>query len=150
MAQRNVFWLFTVDLNRGRLLRLSLTEHNRPHVEDVAELTNEWKTVEHGRPSPLAGKNAKTHAVPPATDDDRRYHFAKEVAQWLGTQIQRQNIDTLHLHAASRFLGELRKVLPRQVRDRLVEHEGDLTPMPNNELRKHPAVTELLGVSASR
>jgi len=140
-------WLFLVDLNRGRLLHLTVTEHDRPHIEETAHITNEWQAAEHGRPSPLAGKNSKTNASYPDSDEDRRHHFAKEVAKWLQHQVAQHNIEYLNLYAASKFLGELRKTIPDKLSKVVELHEGDLTNMPNTELRKHSAVTQLLNVT---
>lgn len=134
----------SVDEQRGILWRGSLTSMDSEHYERVDTLTNEWEEHQHQRPSPLRLKDQHSHAAPPRENETLRHHFAKDVVNWTAKKLREHDIEELNLFAPPRFLGELRKVWPNRLRDRLAEHEGDLGYMGAGELKKHPVVSKIV------
>ena len=69
-------------------------------------------------------------------EDDRA--FAKKLASVLEEAQRRNEYDRLVLAAAPRTLGDLRAILPDQVKAVVcAEVDKDLTQIPNSDLPKH-------------
>jgi protein required for attachment to host cells len=132
-----------VDSRRGRLWRGEPAPEGHYHLEEVDAITSTWEEHQHGRPSPLASKDGHTHAAWRHEEETMMHHFAKDVVTWLERQVDRREIEHLHVFAAPRFLGELRRVRSDRLAARLEEHEAELVPMEVKHLMEHPAVHAL-------
>jgi hypothetical protein len=141
-ASRPEFWLLTADRRRARLLSCTRTPHGRLHVETRATLNEVWSEFQHGRPSPRTGKFGHTYASQGHEEDERIHRFAKQVADWLAREMDGRRIPFLHAFPARRFLGQLRRVLPERLQERLVDYPLNLCHLLPAELAKHEAVIE--------
>ena len=101
-------WLFIANGDRGTLWRGRKAPNGHRRLERVDAVENRWEEHQHGRPSPLKGKDAHTHAAPRREAENRLHHFAKDLVTWLETRIGTHAIDGVHLFAPPRLLGELR------------------------------------------
>lgn len=91
-----------------------------------------------GRSFDSAGEGR--HAMEPGTDPQRHaeFSFARDLSDRLAKAAGRNEFDRLILVAAPRTLGDLRQLLPDNVRDRIkVELDKDLTNVPDRDLGKH-------------
>jgi len=139
-APRTGAWLLTAGRQGARLLCAEPTPHGRLHVDLRARLAEDWAGAQHGRPSPRTSKDGHSYASEGHESDERIHRFAKAVGAWLEQELARHAVDRLHAFAAPRLLGELRKVLPARLADRVTEHALDLEPLSPAELAKHDAV----------
>jgi protein required for attachment to host cells len=140
-------WIVVADSRRAKLFHGSLTDQGSPHLEQKSalELDEEAHAHQHGRPSPLKGKSGNSYASDHDEKDALSHRFAKDVAGWLGKHAQTIEDPGIALFAPPRFLGHLRKELPKQLSDRIAELKADLTSLPLSDLTKHPQVLEQLG-----
>lgn len=142
------FWLLTADRRDARLLTAAYTPHGRLHVEQRVMLTEEWRELQHDRPSPRSGKDGHSYASLGHEEEERTHRFAKKVVEWLEGQMDERRITRLHAFCARRFLGQLRVVLPDRLHERLIDHSLDLASLTPGELAVHEAVTGLVSGDA--
>ncbi len=139
-------WLVVADGRRAKLIYGSRTEQGSPHLElkEEIEFDQTQYAHEHGRPSMLKGRSEHTHAFD--HDEKERFMelFAKQLADWLTRRLEEIDAPGVSLFAPPKFLGYLRKELPREAADRLAEFKADLTSVPLGELGRHPLVAEQL------
>jgi protein required for attachment to host cells len=97
----------------------------------------------HGRPADVLrdahGRRAGNATVSAGTGDDVEYQeaeaFAREIAAWLEQKAQAGRYDALHVAAAPRFLGLLRKALKPATAKRVVKtHDKDWAQSNDAEL----------------
>lgn len=134
-------WILLADSRQARLLRGTRTTQGRPHLDEVARLDNPPMDHEHGRPSPLGGKDGHAYAGFSHEAEEHQSRFASKIADWIGRQTQ----STSHLSvcAPARFLGALRKALPGRVRAQVKEHEGELANLGTGELARHALIAAM-------
>jgi protein required for attachment to host cells len=80
------------------------------------------------------------HAIEPKSDPHRRLKssFAKHIADELEAAAVSKSFDRLIIVAPPGLLGDLRRELPRAVKDRAAaEIAKDLVAVPDHEIRKH-------------
>ena len=83
-----------------------------------------------------SGRHAMEYSSDSRREDDRA--FAKKLASVLEEAQRRNEYDRLVLAAAPRTLGDLRAILPDQVKAVVcAEIDKDLTQIPNSDLPKH-------------
>lgn len=138
-------WLFLVDRSGGRLLQITHTFQGRPHIDEKATIENTWEEHQHGRPSPLAAKDGHTNAGYAHEQETILHRFGKDITIWLKKQVDHHKIDRVHMFAATRLLGELRKTMNGKLNGHVIEHESELMPLRNDELLKHPSVQKIVG-----
>lgn len=144
MAKRPPVWLLLADSKRARLLRAWSTRHARAHVEAEADLGFEFAVGEHGRPSPRVNKNGHSYAGRSHEQEEMLSQFARQVAAFAEAKVGELEVPRLHLFAAPKFLGALRKSLGVRLGDRLVEHDQELTHLSEARLAAHPEIVRLL------
>lgn len=97
----------------------------------------------HGRPTDVLrdahGRRAGNATVSAGTGDDVEHQeaeaFARELAAWLEQEAQAGRYDALHVAAAPRFLGLLRKALKHATAARVVKtHAKDWAQSSDAEL----------------
>lgn len=138
-------WFIVVDGGRGRLLRGRMISHGRIHVDEHDSISNHHDEHEHGRPSPRSGRGGSSYASSGHEGEQQLHRFAKEVTGWIEAKVARHGIERLALFSAPRLLGELRKLYPPGLGERIDEHPADLTQVSTAALARHPAVAELIG-----
>jgi len=136
------FWMLTADRKSARLLLGSETSQGRFQLREQRRIDEHWDPLQHGRPSSRSGKQGHSYASEGHEDDERIHRFAKQTAAWLEEQLALPSASRLHVFAAPRFLGELRKVLSSSTQGRLIEHRLDLAHLSDSELAKHTRVIE--------
>lgn len=144
MSKRRDVWFLLADSRRARLMRGWLTPRKRPHVEEEADLEFEFLTGEHGRPSPRTQKNGHSYAGRSHEEDELMSQFAREVAAFAEAKLDELRLTGLHLFASPKFLGALRKFLSSKSRDRVVEHDQELTNLTEARLAAHSEIVQLI------
>jgi 16S rRNA (guanine(527)-N(7))-methyltransferase RsmG len=144
MARKSQTWIFVVDNGRGRLLKGAPAPRGRFHLELDDSIENTGAEHEHGRPSPLTGREGHSYASRGHEDEERMKRFARAVASWLEEKTRRLDIDRLALFAPPRFLGALRQAWSPRLAVRVDEHEGDLGYMAPGDLARHRSISRLL------
>jgi len=140
-------WIVLADKGRARILQM-----NQPgrDLEEVEELTDaaahahnaDFRHDATGRRAPADGYagpqtmqgNATTSAGEDKLDHEAE-RFARQVAERLAEARREQRYERLRIVAAPKFLGRLRKVLPHEVSDAVVEEiDKDLLQLDRREL----------------
>ncbi|MHC5024007.1 MAG: baeRF12 domain-containing protein [Planctomycetota bacterium] len=149
MIKQKRQWVFVVDERGGRLLECSrVTPNDRCRVEEHDAIPNTLLPHdEKGKPV-KTGVPGVSYADPDRDQDVMRDQFAAEVGSWLDLRVNKLDIDSLDLFAPPEFLGALRKTIPASVRDRLQEHDANLTWMSPADLSRHPAIVRLVGIAS--
>jgi hypothetical protein len=136
-------WVLAIDERKGSLWHGRRVLRGRIHFDRVAAIENEWKEEEHHRPTALGGMTGHTYAAPRHEVETIRHRFAKEVAAWIGAQVEANSIEHLHVFAPSRILSDIRGHFARGRGPRIDGHEAELTRLEAGEIAVHPAVTAL-------
>ena len=71
-------WLLTIDRRHARLLACERTRQGRLHIDELAAIEEEWDELQHGRPSPRAGKDGHSYADVGREEEERLRRFARE------------------------------------------------------------------------
>lgn len=138
------FHLAVADARAVRWLQLKRTPAGRLHAEETARLDEHWDEKEHHRPFSLTPHpDGHSYAGLGHVEDERRHRFAKEAARWIGEQASAQRAERVHLFAAPRILGELRKRLAGSLAERVVDAAHDLGRLTAGEIAEHPAVAAI-------
>ncbi len=143
-------WIVLADKGRARILQM-----NRPgrDLEEVEELTDaaahahnaDFRHDASGRRAPAdshgggAGMQTMPGNATTSAGEDKLDHeaerFARQVAERLAEARRQQRYERLRIVAAPKFLGRLRKVLPHEVSDVVVEEiDKDLLQLDRREL----------------
>lgn len=141
-------WVLLCDEGCGRLLSCGPAPLGRCHVEEIDRIENTWEGHEHGRPSPLTGKDGHAYASLGHYMNERLDRFAREVAAWIEPQIRDHGIDRLSVFMAPRFLGAFRKARSEKIESRFEDHRQELVGLDVGELSDHPSICELVGQHA--
>ena len=135
-----ISWIVTMDRKQATLYRGTVTPHERVHLDAVSNVTEVWEELQHGRPSPRTGKNGHSYASQGHEEDARLHRFAKEIAGWLEKELDAHGVDTAHVFASRRLLGDFRKLVGPPFEKRMRLEALDLAHLPLGELAEHEAV----------
>jgi protein required for attachment to host cells len=120
-------WVVVADEGRARILRLPKKGGDLLDVEELNDAAARADNADlrrdaYGRRSPGGGSMAgATESAGEEKLDHEADLFARRVADHLTQAHREQRFDRLHIAAAPRFLGRLRKQLDAQVRQCVVE-----------------------------
>ena len=147
-----------VDQRVARVLIARPTQGKALDLTEAASISNQHENEhQRNRPDMLGGPGKRgaeagtgvvggPHMVNDTqgteTEEDRR--FAREVAAWLADRPERTKGDRLQVFAAKRFLGMLREQLDPHRTAHIELKEGEFAQMPDNELRTHSALRNVL------
>jgi protein required for attachment to host cells len=135
-------WILLADSRQARLLCGRRTPQGRPHLDEIARLENPPMDHEHGRPSPLGGKDSHAYASLGHEEEEHQSRFANKVAGWIAKEVKNGN-GGLAVCAPSRFLGALRKVLPERLKHQVREHEGEFANLSTGDLARHQTIAAM-------
>jgi protein required for attachment to host cells len=144
-------WILIADGARARLLEQDpKSRHLKPTAEheffgsraQSKEIASDdrgrsFDSSGRGQPSDVGGQR---HGMEPRTDPQRyaEYAFARDLSVHLEKAANEHRFDRLILVAAPKALGDLRRLLPKSVHDKIVaEIDKDLTNVPTRDLGKH-------------
>jgi len=144
MPQPSSAWIVTADARRARLLHCSPLPPGEPRCELIESIDNTWEEHQRGRPSPLKGKGGHSHADYGHEDEQRLERFAHDVLHWLQKQLARHNAPRVTLFAPPKLLGELRRLRPTSLQDRIDDAQGDFAYMDENEIARNATVHKRL------
>lgn len=137
----SAFHLAVADARAVRWLRGSRTAAGRLHLQETARLDEQWEEKEHHRPLSLTPHpDGHSYAGLGHVEEERLQRFAKEAARWVGEQAAAQRAGRVHLFAAPRMLGALRKQLSGALAARVEDAAHDLGRLTVGEIAEHPAV----------
>jgi protein required for attachment to host cells len=143
-------WILVADGGRARILETTGKRQDM-HVVSGSEShlynspSRELRRDAPGRVYESFG--CARHAVEPRRDPHRALEalFASQLATMLADYSARELFDRLVVVAPATMLGNLRKMIKPQVREKIVaEIDKDLTWIPNNEIASH--VEHVIGV----
>jgi protein required for attachment to host cells len=143
-------WIVLADKGRARILQ---TRQSGRDLEEVEELTDaaahahnaDFRHDATGRRAPADSHggapniqtmpgNATTSAGEDKLDHEAE-RFARQVAERLTEAKRQQRYERLRIVAAPKFLGRLRKVLPQEVSDSVIDEiDKDLLQLDRREL----------------
>ena len=98
-----------------------------------------FDSAARGQPGDV-GTGGHRHGMEPRTDPQRyaEYAFARDLRDRLEKAAGRNEFDHLILVAAPKTLGDLRGLMPKTVREKIVaEIDKDLTNIPTQDLGRH-------------
>jgi protein required for attachment to host cells len=139
-------WILIADGARARVL-----EQQKDYAalepafegEEFTGTTAQSRQIASDRPGRSFDSGGEgRHAMEPPTDPQRhaKFEFARELAEHLEKAANERRFERLVLVAAPQALGDLRDLLPKAVRARVIaEIDKDLTKVPRQELGKHLA-----------
>lgn len=133
-------WILTVDQHAGKLLCLSTGEDHHVRFEESGEITNTHEPHEHGRPSPKKGKGSHQNVPWSHDEEELRKRYARDVATWLASEVDKQAIMRVVVFAPAHLLGALRREWSPELARRVEEHVGDLSHLSLRELAHHPVI----------
>lgn len=135
-------WIVVADEAKARIF--SVEKPVDPIVEIHTMTSSEANMLEQELVSDKPGRGSSSgqgkHAVEEKSEHKEQYaiQFAKEVSEYLDKNLHAKNLGKLHLIAAPRFLGLLRKELSKGVDAVIsVQLDKDLTMMKPEEIREH-------------
>jgi hypothetical protein len=149
---RSEYWISTLDEAGGRLLCFRRAGGGRWSFEEVSNIVNKHRQTRIHERTAMLGRTGEARpqlaSLPHETEEDRR-RFANEAAAWLMDAMRWNQVDSVDLFAPGRMLHDLRDEWPRDRRGSVVDHEGELTNIPLQELAQHPAIVLVLGLSSA-
>src|SRR5688572_33131934 len=143
---REITWVVVADEAIARILARPEVGDELEPVEELTDPDAHAKGAELRRDavgrraaSGPGGSLATAGNATASAGEDEHHHeaeaFARRVAAHLETALHQQRFDALHLVAAPRFLGLLRRVLSTEVRRRVrAELDKDLVHLVNSEI----------------
>jgi protein required for attachment to host cells len=149
MPTQKALWVFCADGGKGTLWQCTTTSHGSCHVEKIDTIENELIGHEHHRPSPLAGKNGKSHAAAGHEKEEMFLRFVRKAHTWLCQRLDEHRIGSVTVFAAPQFLGAWRKIKSNGLSGKIDLHEADLTNLDSGALAKHPAIQSRMNVGAT-
>ena len=117
-------WIIAADSSRARILQVTDRDEHLEEIEDLLnpegrvhdrELISDAQPRFHGTRGPGSDREE------PSAADHATDLFAKRVADYLDKARTAQRYDRLHLIAAPKFLGQLRKELGKEVQKLVAE-----------------------------
>lgn len=143
-------WVVLVDARRAKLFRVSMGEEGHVRLEKIDDLESQWEFPEPGRPPHWIPKAGHTDAGTAHDVEENVRRFGLQFRQWIQQHVDRLEIRQAHVFTPTRLLGMFRKLVNNGLTERLVFHDGDLATIPNPQLRRHPAITDLLQPAGAR
>ena len=143
-----ITWVLVADGSRARLFVRQPSDASLSPALDQELIGTNLPSREIGSDRPgrtFDSGGQGRHAKEPPTDPARhaQAEFAREIALLLDDKRKAHAFDRIVVVAAPRFLGELRSMMPQQLRDLVAaEIAKDLTKSPPHELQQR--LTELL------
>lgn len=131
-------WLLTADSHTARIFR-----KNEEHLELLGELTPGKEASKHRFTG--GGEHTAHHSYRPDKNPGRMAEdiFAHTLAEWLDEAVSADAFDRLVVVAPPHMLGDLRKVMSKQLNARVVAEVGkDFTK--HNEAELHKDLAEVL------
>lgn len=148
MVRRNIKWVLVADGARARVFvsegrGQGLTELPDRSFAGSRLRSHELGSDRPGRSFDSAGRGRHAMEAPSDMHQQAEREFLKAVVSWLTDQERAGNFDYLVIMAPPRALGELRKLLPRPLVQKLVQESGlDLTRATASEIEAHLGVPE--------
>jgi protein required for attachment to host cells len=136
-------WILIADGGGARILEALGRGHGVHEISGSESRVHNPPSHELGRDSPgrvYESVGHAHHAVEPRRDPHRALEtlFASQLAAMLANYAASKSFDRLVLVAPPAMLGDLRKVISPQVREKVIaEIDKDLTKIPNNEISTH-------------
>ena len=133
-------WVIVADGARARVFQLDQTQQTlRPALgEELIGSNLPSREIASDRPGRTFDSGGQgRHAMEPPTDPARyaQQEFARDIVRLLDEK--RQQFDRLVVVAPPRFLGDLRALMPPQLREAVgAEVAKDLTKLPPHELQE--------------
>jgi protein required for attachment to host cells len=143
-------WILVADGGRARILETAGKRHGMHVVTGSESHFHNPPSRELGRDAPgrvYESYGSARHAVEPRHDPHSALEalFASQLAAMLADYSARESFDRLVVVAPATMLGNLRKMIKPQVREKIVaEIDKDLTRVPTNEIASH--VEHVIGV----
>jgi protein required for attachment to host cells len=143
-------WILVADGGRARILETTGKRRGMHVVTGSESHFENPPSRELGRDAPgrvYESYGSVRHAVEPRHDPHSALEalFASQLAAMLADYSARESFDRLVVVAPATMLGNLRKMIKPQVREKIVaEIDKDLTQVPTNEIASH--VEHVIGV----
>jgi protein required for attachment to host cells len=143
-------WILVADGGRARILETTGKRQEVHAVVGSESRLDNPPSRELGRDAPgrvYESVGSTRHAVEPRRDPHKALEalFASQLATMLADYSARESFDRLIVVAPATMLGNLRKMIQPQVREKIIaEIDKDLTRVPNNEIASH--VERAIGV----
>lgn len=138
-------WALLADERRARLITVDRNPNGFVRVTEQMAIESEQVEHQHGRPSPLKGKDAHTHASFPDEDPALRRRFAKKVAEWAERESGKAGVGRLEVFSPARFLSDLRGEWSNQAPvSEETQHQAEITHLDTGHLTNHKLIKGLL------
>jgi protein required for attachment to host cells len=144
-VKKNVTWVVVADHQRGHVFANEGPGRGLQPVEGMSfetHLATDHELVSDRLPRSINSQGGARHGIEPRVDPHRQeaLRFISQIVEAIVGAAERQEFDRLLLIAPPRALGEIRKLLPHRVRDRVIgELDQDLTRASTESLREHVA-----------
>ena len=141
--KKKITWVVVADHQRARVLYNDGPGHGLKPVDGLhfeTHLSTDHELVTDRLPRTIGSQGGARHGIEPRVDPHRQEaeRFVATVADAISAAAGRNEFERLVLIAPPRALGELRKMLPHRVRDKVVgEIDQDLTRATNENLLSH-------------
>ena len=138
-------WILVADGGGARILEALGKGHGLHEISGSESRVENAPSHELGRDRPgrvHESVGATRHAIEPRRDPHKALEtlFADQLATMLGKYAAAAAFDRLVIVAPPAMLGDLRKVMPPEVRKTIIaEIDKDLTKVPNVEISTHIA-----------
>jgi protein required for attachment to host cells len=133
-------WILVADGGRARILETTGKRQDLHLVTGSQSCLSNPPSHELGRDAPgrvYESVGHARHAVEPRSDPHTALEalFASQLATMLADHLAKDDFDRLVVVAPPVMLGNLRKMIKAEVRDKIIaEIDKDLTHVPNNEI----------------
>ncbi|HLQ38502.1 MAG TPA: host attachment protein [Planctomycetota bacterium] len=142
MPKAKELWFLVADSEHARLLHGTFTSRGSHHVDELSRIATTYQASEHQRPTRMSRPGRA--GGPGHEHEEKVAHFARDVAAWLGKEIDARKVTECTVFAPSHFLGALRKEVPKALAAKLHEQEGEIVKLTPAELAAHPRIAGLL------
>jgi protein required for attachment to host cells len=136
-------WILVADGGRARILETTGKRQGMHLVAGSQSRLDNPPSRELGRDTPgrvYESVGHARHAVEPRSDPHTALEalFASQLATMLADHSAKEAFDRLVIVAPAAMLGNLRRMIKPEVRNKIVaEIDKDLTRIPNNEIASH-------------
>jgi protein required for attachment to host cells len=143
-------WILIADGARARILETTGNRQDMHLIPGSASQLDSPPSRDLGRDAPgrvYESVGHVRHAIEPRRDPHTGLEalFASQIATMLADYAAKDSFDRLVVVAPAGMLGNLRKMIEPQVREKIVaEIDKDLTRVPNGEIAAH--ITQVVGV----
>lgn len=139
-----LLWVVLADRGHARMLRCELTESGSYRVEDVDALHLETRNWKRSGSGPMRKNRFTTFGIEDSSDREDLARSARSISDWIGKKAKSLTIHRFGLISPARFLGAMRKHLPRDLKRKVIEQKGDLVHLSPSLLSKHPTIRKLV------